>query len=182
MTPVIAFWFPDNTVLCNFACVDRIRLLEQILNGRGRWTTAVAHEAKKSAQIKYRSLQPLVGGGFLGEPIEVTDDEVDAVETVRASFGGTPAKPLEHLGEAETLHVIQTWREFKGNSTWISDDRITLSFARKKNITVMDTRDLMAQGCVAGDVMPAEAKRLLEEMWNQGRTVRVPQSADDLTR
>ncbi|WP_329276988.1 hypothetical protein [Streptomyces sp. NBC_01451] len=182
MTPVIAFWFPDNTVLCNFACVDRIPLLEQILNGRGRWTTAVAYEAKRSAQIKYRSLQPLVGGGFLGEPIEVKDDEADAVETVRASFGGTSAMPMEHLGEAETLHVIQTRREFKGNSTWISDDRITLSFARKKNINVMDTTDLMGQGCVAGDVMPAEAKRLLEAMRAQERTVRVPRSIDELIR
>ncbi|MFJ9544147.1 hypothetical protein ACIRPX_44060 [Streptomyces sp. NPDC101225] len=89
---------------------------------------------------------------------------------------------MEHLGEAETLHVIQTRREFKGNSTWISDDRITLSFARAKNISVMDTMDLMAQGCVAGDVMPAEAKRLLEEMRPRERTVRVPLSPDELIR
>ena len=32
------YWFPDNTVLINFACVSRLDLLEEILRGRGRWT------------------------------------------------------------------------------------------------------------------------------------------------
>ncbi|GAA2490405.1 hypothetical protein GCM10010406_28160 [Streptomyces thermolineatus] len=43
------WWFPDNTVLCNFAAVDRLPLLEKVLDGRGRWTQAVAHEARRVA-------------------------------------------------------------------------------------------------------------------------------------
>lgn len=42
-------WFPDNTVLCNFAVVDRVALLKAVLDDRGRWTTAVAFEAGRSA-------------------------------------------------------------------------------------------------------------------------------------
>ena len=41
--------FPDNTVLCNFAAVDRLDLLKSVLGGRGRWTEAVAYEASRSA-------------------------------------------------------------------------------------------------------------------------------------
>ncbi|WP_075978138.1 hypothetical protein [Actinokineospora bangkokensis] len=43
------FLFSDNTVLCNFAAVDRLDLLESALNQRGRWTEAVAYEASRSA-------------------------------------------------------------------------------------------------------------------------------------
>jgi hypothetical protein len=43
-------WFPDNTVLCNFATVGALALLEQVLDGRGRWVEAIAHEAEQSAR------------------------------------------------------------------------------------------------------------------------------------
>ncbi|MEV8048679.1 hypothetical protein [Streptomyces bacillaris] len=182
MTLLRSFWFPDNTVLCNFACVDRIALLEAILNGRGRWTAAVAYEAGNSARIAHRPLQALIDAGALGEPIEIDEDEAAEVETARAAFGGVPELPLKHLGEAQTLHLIQTRQEFKGISTWISDDRITLSYARRKGISVMDTTDLMAYGCSMGDVRPEEAFDLLRRMVDEGQGVRLPGSAHDLSR
>ena len=37
-------------VLCDFAAVDRLDLLRSVLDGRGRWTEAVAYEARKSAR------------------------------------------------------------------------------------------------------------------------------------
>ena len=45
------FLFPDNTVLCNFAAVNRLDLLNSVLNGRGRWTEAVAYETRRSTEI-----------------------------------------------------------------------------------------------------------------------------------
>lgn len=41
--------FPDNTVLCNFGTVSRLDLLRKVLDGCGRWTEAVAEEARRSA-------------------------------------------------------------------------------------------------------------------------------------
>ena len=38
--------FPDNNVLCSFAIVRRLEILEKTLAGRGRWTEAVANEAR----------------------------------------------------------------------------------------------------------------------------------------
>ena len=51
-------FFPDNTVLCNFAAVDRIDLLRSVLSEHGRWTEAVAYEASRSA-AHLRSLASL---------------------------------------------------------------------------------------------------------------------------
>ena len=52
-----AFWFPDNTVLRNFAAVKRLDLLESVLAGRGRWTAAVAYEATASTRFLPRAGQ-----------------------------------------------------------------------------------------------------------------------------
>ncbi len=84
------FLFPDNTVLCNFAAVDRLDLLKSVLNGRGRWTEAVAYEASRSARMLC-PLRDLAESGWLGEPLEIVDNsDVQTVERIRrAVFGGT---------------------------------------------------------------------------------------------
>ena len=98
------FLFPDNTVLCNFAAVERLDLLQAVLNGRGRWTAAVAYETSKSTRF-LPALTSLATGGWLEEPIEITADaDVQHVNRVRrAVFGGTDDEPLKHLGEARDL-------------------------------------------------------------------------------
>jgi hypothetical protein len=96
---VTTYLFPDNTVLCNFTSVDRLDLLQTVLNGRGRWTSAVAYEASRSAQLM-PALNSIAVDGWLGEPIEITSDaDIRRVNQVRrAVFGGTDEEPLKHLG------------------------------------------------------------------------------------
>src|SRR2546426_99138 len=117
------FLFPDNTVLCNFAAVDRLDLLRSVLDGRGRWTEAVAYEAARSAGV-LPSLHTLDADGWLGEAIEITEEsDIQQINRIRrAVFGGTDDHPLKHLGEAQTCFVILEWPEFAG-SWWISDDQ-----------------------------------------------------------
>ncbi|MFF3003247.1 hypothetical protein ACFVTF_10605 [Kitasatospora sp. NPDC057940] len=80
--------FPDNTVLCNFASVSRLDILENVLSGRGRWTEAVAYEAKRSSRY-LPALDPPDVSRWLGDPIEVDDPE--AVERIRQGvFFGSP--------------------------------------------------------------------------------------------
>lgn len=67
------FLFPDNTVLCNFAAVDQLDLLKAVLDGRGRWTEAVAYEATRSAAV-LPALRALAESGWLDEPIEISDE------------------------------------------------------------------------------------------------------------
>jgi hypothetical protein len=97
------YLFPDNTVLCNFATLNRLDLLKSVLNGRGRWTDAVAFEASRSAS-KLPALRGLPDEGWLDDPIEITSEsDVLAISRIRrAVFDGTDNEPLKHLGEAQT--------------------------------------------------------------------------------
>ncbi|WP_051944563.1 hypothetical protein [Streptacidiphilus rugosus] len=169
MTAATEWWFPDNTVLCNFAAVDRLPLLEKVLDGRGRWSEAVAREARLSA----RHLPPLAGladRGTLGEPVEITDPVTRAeVERLRrAVFGGDRRRPTQHLGEAETLALITKEREFR-RSVWISDDRDATRYARHRGIVTLETYDLV-RAAVAEELVDAgEGHLLLRRMTEAGR-------------
>jgi hypothetical protein len=76
-------------VLCNFASVDRLSLLEKVLDGRGRWTQAVAAEAEQSARF-WPKLHQVPVDGWLGDPIEIDDP----AETAR--HGASRAPPTGH--------------------------------------------------------------------------------------
>lgn len=176
-------WFPDNTVLCNFAAVDRLPLLEKLLDGRGRWTEAVAHEAEQSAAYLPR-LRDIVAAGMLGEPIAITDvREIAEVDRVRrAVFGGVASAPTKHLGEAETCVLIIMRREFR-DSVWITDDRSAGAFARRKGITTKETFDLMNEAVVNGVISAVDGHELLGRMVAAGRHLhRVSTRPDELMR
>ncbi|WP_020575678.1 hypothetical protein [Actinopolymorpha alba] len=169
-----AFCFPDNTVLCNFACVDSLPLLAKILDGRGRWVEAIAFEAKRSANI-HPSLASISVEGWLGDPVEITDrHDIARIERLRrAVFGGRAGEPLRHLGEAQTCHVIQHWSEFAGSS-WVSDDRESLRYARLVGIPALDTADLIGVAIADDYLSRSEGFLLLQRMVIAGRHPRVP--------
>ncbi|WP_330237490.1 hypothetical protein [Streptomyces sp. NBC_00525] len=68
--------FPDNTVLCNFASIDRLDLLRTVLDGRGRRTEAVAYEARSSALAAHPRLADVLLEGWqdFKESIWLSDD------------------------------------------------------------------------------------------------------------
>lgn len=173
-------WFPDNTVLINFACVKRLDLLREILRGRGRWTEAIEFEASRSARF-YPDLHTLISGGWLGEAIEVTDPmavfQINRIRT--AAFGGPHDEPTKHLGEAQTCYVIKSYPEYR-NSYWITDDRDAADYARAQGITTKDTRRLISDGVQDGACTAEEGFRLLREMRTLGRSVDLPDGPADL--
>lgn len=172
--------FPDTTVLCNFAAVGRLDLLETMLRGRGHWTEAVHAEVQKS-RGHLSGLRSALEGVWLGEPIEVTGDgDIAQVERVRrAVFGGRSERPLQHLGEAQTCHLLLTDESFRG-AWWVSDDRQALRYARGRGITTMETMDLLRHAVADYDVTAEQAHRLLEQMEQAGRHLRTSRCAADL--
>jgi predicted nucleic acid-binding protein len=97
-------------------------------------------------------------------------------------FGGDPRRPLQHLGEAETLVLIQRRPGF-AESVWITDDGEAARFARRKGIAVLDTVDIIRQAVAEGLVVAHEGHRLLHAMTSRGRHLRdVPQRPEDLLR
>ncbi|WP_083501656.1 hypothetical protein [Sphaerimonospora mesophila] len=173
------YWFPDNTVLCNFAAVDELQLLRRILRERGRWTEAIAYEVSRSAQF-YPDLRSVASDGWLGEPIEIDIDDAQQVERVRrAVFNGKQQEPLKHLGEAQTCHVIRNWPAYAG-SYWITDDYDAQEYARNIGITTRDTAELISEGVNDGCCSRSEGYKLLQLMQQRGRSVRVPRSQANL--
>jgi predicted nucleic acid-binding protein len=174
--------FPDNTVLCNFAAVDRLDLLKSALGGRGRWTEAVAYEASRSA-VKLPPLRRLPMEGWLDEPIEITNPaDVQKIARIRrAVFGGTDDQPLKHLGEAQTCYVIKNWASFAG-SWWISDDREAIRYAKFQNITTRETIDIFSIAVADGEISATEAFSLMQQMADADRHLRLPKSAKDFRR
>jgi len=176
------YLFPDNTVLCNFAAVDRLDLIKSVLGGRGRWTEAVAYEASRSAR-KLAPLRGLATDGLLDQPIEITDEsDIQKIERIRrAVLGGTDSEPLKHLGEAQTCYVIRNWPEFAG-SWWISDDRDAVRWAKLQGISTRETIDLMTIAVADGDITAAGAFHLMQQMTDADRHLKLPKSAEELRR
>lgn len=175
------YLFPDNTVLCNFAAVDRLDLLRSVLGGRGRWTEAVADETRQPA-LKLPALCALLSSGWLDEPIEITDlKDIQAVDRIRRAVfaDGTDDHPLKHLGEAQTCYVIKNWASFAG-AWWISDDRDALRHARFQQITTRETIDIMSIAVVAGEIGAGPAFDLMMRMADCNRALRLPKSAEEL--
>ncbi|MFD3756760.1 hypothetical protein [Streptomyces sp. NPDC058622] len=171
------FLFPDNTVLCNFAAVERLDLLSKVLDGRGRWTEAVAREARRSARL-LPALQDLSWQGWLGDPIPIGNrEDTDRILSIRtAVFGGAANRPSQHLGEAQTCHIIKNWAEF-AESCWISDDRESLDYARREDIHTAETRDVVKWAVKAGLITAQDGFGLMQRMRDEGRHPRMPQSA-----
>jgi hypothetical protein len=60
--------FPDNTVLINFAIINRMDLLERLANGNGQWCATVSGECAESA--RYPGLAALSAAEkIFGEPL-----------------------------------------------------------------------------------------------------------------
>lgn len=174
--------FLDNTVLCNFAAVHRLDLLTGFLRGRGRWTEAVADEARRSTAY-LPDLGRVRDDGWLGEPIEIADPAaIAAVEHLRRdAFGGSSLEPRRHLGEAQTCYLIYELAAWKG-SWWVSDDNDALDYARFRRIPTFETIDIVKHIVSDSDLTIHGAHLLMHAMVEAGRTVRLPQSATDLLR
>lgn len=172
--------FPDNTVLVNFAAIQRLDLLESWLRGRGRWTRAVADEAKKSSGY-WPALCELHDAGWLQEPIEIEgDDAAAAVERLRRRvFGGSASEPKKHLGESQTCYLIGSVENWHG-SWWVSDDQDSIEFARRCGFIVLETIDVFRHMVADGDLTAGVAFSLMMEIGALRDGLKLPGGASDL--
>jgi predicted nucleic acid-binding protein len=179
---VAEHFFPDTTVLCNFATVDRLPLLRAHLNDRGRVVEAVAREIKKSGE-HVPNLSKVDTAAWFGEPIRLDrDGQAEVIDvTRRGAFGGTAAKPLQHLGESQTLFVIQNLPEHSG-SIWITDDRAAFNLAKKRGITTRDTVDVLRRLVANGDLSSQSAFEVCLSMQVARSLLNPPVSHRDFER
>jgi predicted nucleic acid-binding protein len=136
---VTILMFPDNTVLINFAIINRMDLLERLANGNGQWCATVAAECAESA--KRPELAALDGAEeIFGEPLFPDEAEHQDVLVLRDQLAGPGDLPTQHLGEAETLAIIV---RRKLPCFFATDDRGAARLAAKNGIGVADTWRLL---------------------------------------
>ena len=175
-----AFWFPDTTVLRNFAVVDSLDILRDFLDGRGRWTEAIHHEVQQQSRT-VRQLDTILVDLWLGDPIEVDEStDIAQIEGIRrAVFGGSAVRPLQHLGEAQTCFLLQRRGEFH-DALWVTDDRDAETFAKRQHIQTLNTVELFTRIVGRGDLTQKQAWNLLARMADLDRPVMPPPKATDL--
>jgi predicted nucleic acid-binding protein len=131
--------FPDNTVLINFAIINRMDLLQRLANGNGSWCATVATECAESAK------RPELGalektGEIFGEPLFPDQAEHQNVRVLRDQLAGPGDPPTQHLGEAETLAIIL---QRQLSCFFATDDHDAARLATKNGIPVADTWHLL---------------------------------------
>lgn len=171
---------PDTTVLCCFAAVERLDVVRDVLAGQGRWTEAVRFEVGRSAR-HLPALADVEPAGWLGEPVALAgDSEVLGVEHLRrAVFRGRDLNPRRHLGEAQSIYLIQHREEFS-DAVWLSDDRDSLRYARGQGIEAADTMDVVRAAVALALLTPDDGFDLLRAMERGGRKLRQPVSVEEL--
>ncbi|CAO5169444.1 PIN domain-containing protein [Frankia sp. AiPs1] len=131
--------FPDNTVLVNFAIIDRMDLLERLVNGNGCWCASVEAECRRSARQPglevLSAAWRIFGSAWLPDPAELQDAMI-----LRDGLTGPGDRRHQHLGEAETL-AIMIRRGVKG--LFVTDDRGAIRLAARSGITAITTWHLL---------------------------------------
>ena len=131
--------FPDNTVLTNFALINRMDLLRRLANGKGRWCASVASECRNSA--KRRDLAALDDAEDIFWRAHVPGSSRTPGCAGAAQPASRPGDPrTRHLGEAETV-AIAVRRQL--DCIFITDDRAAARLAANNGITVATTWDLL---------------------------------------
>lgn len=132
--------FPDNTVLVNFALINRVDVLQHIMMGRAAWCATVASECARSAA------EPGLEGmadfaATLGDPLyPETSAEHLQVRLLRDELAVPGDPPTRHLGEAETLAVIMS----RGlEAVFVTDDRGARRLAAVHEIRCYTTWDML---------------------------------------
>ncbi len=131
--------FPDNTVLTNFALINRMDLLRRLANGKGRWCASVASECRNSA--KRPDLTALDDAeDIFGEPLYPDQAELQDAQALRSQLAAPGDPRTQHLGEAETV-AIAVRRQL--DCIFITDDRAAARLAANNGIRVATTWDLL---------------------------------------
>jgi predicted nucleic acid-binding protein len=141
--------FSDNTVLINFAMINRMDLLSAVLNGKGTWCASVADECHRSSRRP--GLEDLaLARDILGVPLYPNGREHLDIRALRSRLARPGDGPKKHLGEAETI-VIIGHRQL--NAFFVTDDREAMRVARSTyGIRVTTTWDLLRAAHRAGRV------------------------------
>lgn len=146
--------FPDTTVLINFHICSAMPLLDTLTRKRGQWTATIRQECiRKEDDLELPQLAAAAEGVF-GDPLYPDEDEHRAIRDLRALMARPGDHRDQHLGEAETVVILER-RAL--NAIFITDDSHVQEFTHKTCIT---SWDLLGHGLQLGDVTEGQIRSM----------------------
>ena len=147
----------DNTVLSNFAAVDRVSLLEQLYRGRAYTTLMVVDEIQSGLHAGYQHLQsaeevlnpPHPAGWLYVLPLESAEEQALYIE-MAVSLGA---------GEASCL-ALAIARGF----VLATDDLAARRTANQRNVRLTGTVGILIRLVREGHLSLTEANNILAQM------------------
>ena len=143
--------FPDNTVLINFAIIEELPLLQELLSGKGTWVAAVAAECENSARTGLYPAALGAASAMMIETLNPTRAETIDARTIRNDIA-MPSEPFpKSYGEAQTLAII-TKRNL--SAIVITDDGGVGRYVEENSlgVTVVSTTDILAMAVRTGRI------------------------------
>jgi hypothetical protein len=110
----------------------------------------------------------LRGSSWLGPPLTLKSTrclrDVARLQRILAAHGDPPTK---HLGEAESIHVIE--HELDGHGVLATDDGSAEDLAQRRGLSTLRTDEILRECFHMDDLRCPEPFDLLEEMFEAGR-------------
>ncbi|WP_192115604.1 hypothetical protein [Mycobacteroides abscessus] len=135
----------DNTTLVSFALIGHLSALPAILNGCGRVCATVEGEAQRHAAFNSADarLQPLSAVGQLLQVETANTEEMVHTQKLRRLLARPGDGPTKHLGEAETLAIIE--HRYYSSAVIVTDDDSATRLAKSLGIAFATTLGLLQQ-------------------------------------
>lgn len=158
-------FFHDTSVLVNFHRPGLLPVLGALLSGNVRWTGTIRAEClRKERQLLLPGLVD-AADELLGAPLYPEAEEHVVIRQLRSRMASPGDHPQEHLGESESITLIQMrglW------ATFVTDDRAAMRWASP--IECVGTWKLIRFARRLDHVTPSQAVRLWQSFVDAGGT------------
>lgn len=164
-------WFPDTSVLCNFAAVGAPAHIKEYIGDRGLWARSIEAEVHAST-AHVPALQQIIDETWFPPSIAANGEgEQRRVDSFRRiHMFGDPMIPKEHLGESETF-VLMTRDEYR-DSTFLTDDGEAFRLMAKMGVRTADTVDVLSELVARHSITSTTAFDLVLRMEDAKRELR----------
>lgn len=96
-------------------------------------------------------------------------------------FGGDRNRPKQHLGESETLYVIQFVSGYS-DAVWVTEDKSAYQFGKNKGIVTRNTFEVLRGMVAFGDISKEDAFAWAQYLDGIERLFYCPRDAEEFER
>lgn len=159
----------DCTTLISFALIGHLPSLPLILNGQGRVCGTVEGEAQRHALVNAADarMQPLLTVGNHLPVLTADAGEIVRTQGLRRLLASPGDKRTKHLGEAETLAIIEV--RYARSAKIVTDDDDATRLAKSLGIESVTTLGLLKQGYNSNILTGAQLLTALTTLHRENR-------------